>query len=221
MDIGALIKEKRVLMNITQEHLGRTLHVTRQTVSRWENNKTLPNFDTLIELSKIFNISLDTLLKEKENDMTNNIKKEGRKYKFYRKYFIITLIGTTILTMFLITLGYGRAQQISNIDRINPFIKTKIGYANLPPYKNNTINTYVMDDVFGNGEWLTLITGKYDKDALLIVKHKGSYVSKTIITNRNSIPSTYKKQLSGTYEAYNKKIYGPKNGKNIPWLPFD
>ncbi len=49
-------------MNLSQEELATELYVTRQAVSRWENGETLPNTETLKELSKLFNVSINTLL---------------------------------------------------------------------------------------------------------------------------------------------------------------
>ena len=51
---------------LTQEELGYKLNVTRQTVSKWELGQTTPEMDKLIEISKIFNISVDELINESE-----------------------------------------------------------------------------------------------------------------------------------------------------------
>ena len=49
--------------NITQEEFGKLFHVTRQTVSNWENEKSYPDLQTLVTISDLFEISLDILLK--------------------------------------------------------------------------------------------------------------------------------------------------------------
>lgn len=59
-----LRKEK----GISQEELGYKLNVTRQTVSKWELGMTTPEIDKLVELSKIFSISVDELLCKEENE---------------------------------------------------------------------------------------------------------------------------------------------------------
>ena len=51
---------------LSQEELGYKLNVTRQTVSKWELGQTTPEMDKLIEISKIFNISVDELINESE-----------------------------------------------------------------------------------------------------------------------------------------------------------
>ena len=50
-------------------------HVTRQTVSNWENNKSYPDLQMLIDISNKFEISLDTLIKE-DSKMVKTIDKE-------------------------------------------------------------------------------------------------------------------------------------------------
>ncbi|MBO0472846.1 hypothetical protein IGL98_002485 [Enterococcus sp. DIV0840] len=63
MEIGKLLKICREQKNLTQQQVAAKFHVTRQTVSRWENDKSYPNIDTLVELSFFFDFSLDEILK--------------------------------------------------------------------------------------------------------------------------------------------------------------
>ena len=57
-----LIKKLRTEQGLTQEELAEKVHVTRQAVSRWETGETLPTPDTLLLLSKLFDVSVNTLL---------------------------------------------------------------------------------------------------------------------------------------------------------------
>ncbi|MCA5011563.1 MULTISPECIES: helix-turn-helix transcriptional regulator [unclassified Enterococcus] len=68
MKIGQLIKESRERKDMTQQQLADQFHVTRQTVSRWENEQSYPNLDTLVELSFFFEFSLDEILKGEGKD---------------------------------------------------------------------------------------------------------------------------------------------------------
>lgn len=63
MEIGKLLKIRREQKELTQQQVAAKFHVTRQTVSRWENDKSYPNIDTLVELSFFFDFSLDEILK--------------------------------------------------------------------------------------------------------------------------------------------------------------
>ena len=62
METKDVIYELRTKMGLSQEELAEKIFVTRQAVSRWENGETIPNIDTLKLLSKLFDVSINTLL---------------------------------------------------------------------------------------------------------------------------------------------------------------
>lgn len=62
MQLGENIYEHRVAMNKSQTALAEELEVSRQSVSKWENNTAIPDLDKLIKMSQIFNITLDELV---------------------------------------------------------------------------------------------------------------------------------------------------------------
>ena len=64
MSIGKTILNVRKEKGMSQEEFGELFHVTRQTVSNWENEKNYPDLNTLVTMSDMFEISLDKLLKE-------------------------------------------------------------------------------------------------------------------------------------------------------------
>ena len=63
MDIANQILNIRKEHKFTQEEFGRLFYVTRQTVSNWENGKSYPDLQILVDISNRFEISLDSLLK--------------------------------------------------------------------------------------------------------------------------------------------------------------
>ena len=62
METKDIILELRTKKGYSQEELAEKLFVTRQAVSRWENGETVPNTETLKLLSKLFDVSINTLL---------------------------------------------------------------------------------------------------------------------------------------------------------------
>lgn len=62
MDTKNVILELRTRHGLSQEQLAERAYVTRQAVSRWENGETVPNTETLKVLSKLFDVSINTLL---------------------------------------------------------------------------------------------------------------------------------------------------------------
>ena len=62
MNTKDIIRELRTKNGLSQDGLAGKVFVTRQAVSRWENGETVPNTETLKQLSKLFNVSINTLL---------------------------------------------------------------------------------------------------------------------------------------------------------------
>lgn len=57
-----MIRELRLKQGLSQEGLAEKAHVTRQAVSRWETGETLPGPETLKLLSRLFDVSINSLL---------------------------------------------------------------------------------------------------------------------------------------------------------------
>lgn len=64
MQFGDRLKQQRKIKELTQDDVARKLNVSRQTISSWENENSYPDIKSLIQLSNLYNISLDTMLKE-------------------------------------------------------------------------------------------------------------------------------------------------------------
>ena len=62
METKEIIFELRTKNGLSQDELANKIFVTRQAVSRWETCETVPNTETLKLLSKLFDVSINTLL---------------------------------------------------------------------------------------------------------------------------------------------------------------
>ena len=62
MDLGKKLYELRKSKNLSQEEVADKLNVTRQTISKWETNQSTPDFDKIVPLCQLFEISTDELL---------------------------------------------------------------------------------------------------------------------------------------------------------------
>ena len=62
METKDIILGLRNKAGLSQDELAEKVYVTRQAVSRWENGETIPNTETLKMLSKLFDVSINTLL---------------------------------------------------------------------------------------------------------------------------------------------------------------
>ena len=105
MNIGNQISKIRKEQQLTQEQFGSLFHVTRQTVSNWENEKSYPDLQTLIDISNQFEVSLDILIK-KDSKMVKTIDKERVLGKIKKEKSIIeffTGAGTGIIVSCLLS----------------------------------------------------------------------------------------------------------------------
>ena len=105
MNIGNQISAIRKEQQLTQEQFRSLFHVTRQTVSNWENEKSYPDLQMLIDISNQFEISLDTLIKE-DSKMVKTIDKERVLGKIKKEKSIIdffTGAGTGIIVSCLLS----------------------------------------------------------------------------------------------------------------------
>ena len=69
MNLGENIYKHRTKHNLSQSNLADALGVSRQSVSKWENNSAMPELDKLIKMSELFEISLDELVFDKEKEV--------------------------------------------------------------------------------------------------------------------------------------------------------
>lgn len=86
MTVAEMIKKTRTEANMTQGEYGAKFGVSRQTVSSWENGRSLPDLQMLIDICNTYHVSLDKLL--------NEDKEFVEKIDFYNKYKkAIRLVG--------------------------------------------------------------------------------------------------------------------------------
>lgn len=88
-DFGKIIKEIRKNNNLTQKELADKLFVTYQAVSKWENNKSIPDIAILKKISELYNIDL--------NNLTNTKKRNNTIYFILIIIFLILSLTITIL----------------------------------------------------------------------------------------------------------------------------
>lgn len=66
MGLGSRIQKFRIDNGLTQEQLAEMLSISRQSVSKWEMDQSLPEIDKVIMMSKLFSVGTDELLLEDE-----------------------------------------------------------------------------------------------------------------------------------------------------------
>ncbi len=71
MNVGEKILQLRKKMGLSQEELAEKLNVTRQTISKWETNQSSPDFEKIVPLCDLFEITTDELLRGKSENIKN------------------------------------------------------------------------------------------------------------------------------------------------------
>ena len=66
MTFGEKLKTLRVREEYSQEQLAALLHVSRQAVTKWENDAGLPDIENIKAVADLFDVTLDSLLREEE-----------------------------------------------------------------------------------------------------------------------------------------------------------
>lgn len=119
MTLGEKIVKQRKELNYTQEQLAAILGVSRQSISKWESNVAYPETDKLIELGKLFDCSMDYLLKdevtekigtptsgfaEKVEKISQKMMTDKNKDKLKKLLKIIGIIWAVVLTVDVISM---------------------------------------------------------------------------------------------------------------------
>lgn len=151
MKFNEKLIELRKKQGLSQEELGYKLNVTRQTVSKWELGQTTPEMDKLVGMSKIFNISVDELINESEDE--NNIEPIiedqaiGNQNSKNNKVFIIIVIA---LVAVLIIIGF---KIFTAFTALSFFNKTVNSVTSIPDKQQNIVgqmfNTDEQENIFG------------------------------------------------------------------------
>ena len=125
MTIGSKIFELRKKCNLSQEELAEKLHVSRQTISKWENDVVLPDVYNLKELAKVFHCTVDEVIDE---DKHVHVKSDGpvveamkyggslvkRHWQKIGYYLVYTGLGS-LFASFLISLFSHSTQDSMNV----------------------------------------------------------------------------------------------------------
>ena len=95
---------------MSQEEMGYQLKVTRQTISKWELGQTTPEMDKVIEIAKLFGITLDELMNENDiqyNENKNSKNNEKSESEKSGKSKINTILIMVLIILIILGIGFG------------------------------------------------------------------------------------------------------------------
>ena len=100
MEIGKKLKEARINSGLTQEQVAEDIKVTRQTISNWENERSYPDIMNVIDLSNLYSLSLDDLLKG-DDKMIEHLEENTNIVKSNRKLIAAIMINVLLVILLL------------------------------------------------------------------------------------------------------------------------
>ena len=98
MEIEKKLKEARTNAGLTQEQVAEKIMVSRKTISNWENGKSLPDIVSILNLSDLYQISLDELLKG-DTKMKEKIEKDVKVAKDNKRLILTTAILLVVVAI--------------------------------------------------------------------------------------------------------------------------
>lgn len=101
MEIGKKLKEARQMSGLTQENVAEKLNVSRQTISNWETEKFYPDILYVSQLSDLYQVSLDELLKGYER-MIQHLEDSTNVVKSNKKILLAFICNICLLFLFFI-----------------------------------------------------------------------------------------------------------------------
>nr|MBO2504280.1 transcriptional regulator [Bacilli bacterium] len=107
MTFSERLKNEREKRGWTQADLADKLHVSRQSVSKWETGKNYPSIEVIIALSDLFGITIDEMLRS-DNDLKEKVIQDSKKLahpKLKSFFDSLFLLGVLLILIKIIILG--------------------------------------------------------------------------------------------------------------------
>ena len=100
MKIGEQLQKQRKAHKMSQDTLAKELHISRQSVSKWENGATLPSFSNVIAISELFDISLDDLIKG-DVELMDELESKSRWMSKTKSIVVVSVVSAIIAVMIM------------------------------------------------------------------------------------------------------------------------
>lgn len=194
MKFNEKLIQLRKKKGLSQEELGYKLNVTRQTVSKWELGQTTPEMDKLVELSKIYGVTIDELTNEEETETVEDVIKETKSTSVNNNdnKINIMVILLVVLIIIAVVLGVKKINEKRTQDK---------------KVEDSVLNIFneAVDSIKGNKEELDKTKGKADD----IYDTAQGIIKGTIDDMEKDKDKEDVDSFNGTFETlYNGETYG-------------
>lgn len=141
--LGKKLKEIRKKSGLSQEQLAEIMNVSRQAITKWENDRGIPDISNIQELSKVFGVTVDYLLNDEKHLPALQLRKVLDKDKYknkissysmilkeyyddsYEVYSLLRRKKMTKLEWVLDLLTWGVHNDIDSISNLSPYYLVK------------------------------------------------------------------------------------------------
>lgn len=120
MTLGERIKEYRIKNNYTQEYIGNYFHYTRQNISKWEQNKSVPSQEDIEKLAELFNISVDELLGVDSKGVKKKSIFESKKIKILLISSVSLIASAIVILVIALSISKNRNTNDNSVPNIQP-----------------------------------------------------------------------------------------------------
>lgn len=131
MDIGTRIREHREAAGLSQGKLADTCFVSRQTLSNWERNKTLPDIESLRRMAETFDTTVDALIGEDAPEVIERIEEDRIELlRILRTRVIISVVYLVWIVCRYVLRSTYQANPAAHFyyDLIDPLMALAFGY---------------------------------------------------------------------------------------------
>ena len=151
MELAKHIKAHRGRLGMSQEELAEKIFVSRQTISNWETDRTYPDVQSLLLLSNLFDVSIDSLIKGDVEEMKAVLSVEAKKLNSLG--IAMAVFGAAAVVWVLVTALMDLDLAVIIIPGILLWIPAMICGAKAEQIKrDNKLYTYRAVEAFMNGE---------------------------------------------------------------------
>lgn len=122
------LKTLRKQKGLTQETLAIKLHITRQTISKWEKGLSVPDTEQLVRLAEVLEVPITQLLGQKVADTTNEnevaeylaqiaeqLAIKNRRTKLIVKIVVGILVAFVVANLLMVLMSFSSFYEITDI----------------------------------------------------------------------------------------------------------
>lgn len=108
MSLGEKLLKLRKKKGLSQEDVADILHVTRQTVSKWETDQSMPDFDKVVPICNLYEISTEELFHDgvsvSKNEENIHIEDTISQQNYHRKKALFTTVAVTLYILSVVVI---------------------------------------------------------------------------------------------------------------------